>query len=330
MPDKANTISIFGSIADGDSARVTAESCSVSLKTVQRHSRVLERLKKRESDAEIHTAVPEWREETIATMRRWAIEAGIIPPGSNDSDLGKQSPKSLHIDALVMFAFNLSKSLIVPIPAALSGIARDRWDDPYSGSLLRQPSIRALKNEREAEHYSELDEHLPGLDLDSKIEKICTSLAKYAKACRGVVNGISQLYYEQGVSRVPEGALVAAFHFAADVAESGKTSEISPVIETMPSGEIELRTGGWLSKFTEHEKAERVRDVFGQVVRSVSGSARMKALVEARESCKKSICDLRFPSTTEDGLRIIIARTSCVLCMSQPGKTVQRVESNMM
>ena len=320
MLNKVAAIAVFRSIKDGASVFETAESTGNSERTVRRYRRVLFGFENGQTDLEIRIAVDNWVEPSIASMRRWAVEAGIIDLDALDPESIKRSAQMAHLEALVEFAATISDSLDVPVltVTAVSGFGEVYWSDPFTGLLRAQPSLRVIEAGDGPQNLIALCEHMPRNDPKTKIQVILSSLETYAHAANRLGELVRRLLIDRGLfddpKSVPHGLILPALYFGVEAASSGKSSDVVPVVEPMLDGSFVIRIGGWASVIKNSQTGEAMVRIFGELIHEISQLPEMENFIEMRTNYEDLVEQLRRLLTPKDKIRIAVSKTSCSVC----------------
>ena len=339
MPDKERTLQILALFMDGMTTDLIAARTGIPQGTARRYVWFFGLLKQGVFETEI-SRMTKWSEETVSEMRRWvaavaphlsrvhvemddeceAQQNSIVPtPAAENAVVGGTVRE--HVDELVAFAFGLTGSLAIPRETLVSGVEQDYWDLPYGGPLGGLPSIRSIDSEDGQKLYRALLTHLPTVELDPAVERVCSLLQSYARSIHILVALISGMYTDRGAggpgTSVPPGVILSTLRFGIDASGSMKPPGVNPVVEKNPDGSAVLRIGGWSSTFTEPEIATKTSEVFADVVREIGGSSEVQVVSAARSEVDISIKGIKKILPSKAGLGIAIARTSCHEC--KPG-----------
>ena len=318
---KDAVIKVFLSIRSGASVTETKKSTDNSERTVRRYRRVLSGFERGQSDFEIRNAADNWVEPSIASMRRWAVEEGIISSDLLDPESIKQSAEVAHLEALVEFAGTISDSLDIPLPTvtAVSGFGEGHWADPFAELLGEKPSLRVIESAGGTQNFSALREHMPRNDPNSKIEVILSLLETYAHAANQLGEFVRRLLIDRVLfddpKSVPDGLILATLYFGVEDASTGKSSEIVPVVEQRPNGSFVVRIGGWAPSLESSDTAEAMVRNFGEMTKEISKLPETDSLIEIMSDYEDLVEKIQRQLTPKNKIRITLSKTSCALCI---------------
>lgn len=346
MPDKQTTIQMLALFNDGMTTDLIAARTNIPHGTVKRYVWFFGLLKRGVSETEISRST-KWSEDRVSEMTRWITTAApdlsrVHIEMDQEDEAEKVANVSTrpeengvvadtigeHVDEVVAFAFGLIGGLEIPGETLVSGVEQGYWDPPYGGAIDSLPSIRSIDSEAGQRLYRALLMHLPKVELDTAVKKVCSLLQSYAQSTRVLVDLISGMYTARGAgvagTLVAPGVILSTLRFGIDAGGLMKPPDVNPVVEKNPDGSAVLRIGGWSSTFVESEIAIKTSEVFADIVREICRSSEVRVVSASRSEVDESIKGIKKMLPSRAGLKIAIARTSCDECNPGDGSDWRR------